>query len=627
MANGRECRCGKKYRINDTCIFHGPIERKNPEQFARYFEEYYGEKYEEFKATGEPIILDCEGFIFPSFDCPIKKFELPVNFRGATFKSGAWFYEVEFVNEANFKATTFEKEADFRGVKFKARAEFSFAVFNDGVKFGNTEFRETVIFYDTRFNSAALFLGTKFLSNAIFRFSRFTYTVAFEDVEFEKAAIFNQALFDARISFNNTKFKGVASFTKAKFVTEVRFSTAIFNSDAIFNGGIFENKADFSYTQFGANATFTAAKFQKTANFLNAKFGTNGKNDTKPISNTSFWKTEFLGNVDSRGAVFQNESDFTEAVFNSRADFRGAVFYRRASFANAIFIGRVDFGSVLFRLFATFEYAKFHNTSYFVAVGKSEKSEPSKIKPGSKVNFSYVDLLTPDARIIFDDVNLRDWSFGWTVGLPDYRLFQFEHVEWEKKGEKRKSTRDEDLALLEKGVFTCEMAAEVYRRLRKNYEDRLAYEAASDFHIGQMEMLLKNPDTHWLKKRVLWLYRAVSNFGESVGWPLIWFGALWATFFAIWLVLPARHEFAGVVNTLKMNFDWPWEWLSKTRFPDITEFGWYIWRKFWFTASNFITFPKPEGTYFERFLGGFQRFLGVTIVTFFILALRRAFRR
>jgi len=122
----------------------------------------------------------------------------------------------------------------------------------------------------------------------------------------------------------------------------------------------------------------------------------------------------------------------------------------------------------------------------------------------------------------------------------------------QKKGIKKGFKNSKPRRLIE----ATETTGEVYRRLRLNYESRLAYEAASDFHIGQMEMLLTNPATPVFKKFFLRWYRRLSNFGESVELPLLWFLLLWAIFTAIWLVVPLV---APVEDILAGHVTTPWK--------------------------------------------------------------------
>jgi hypothetical protein len=106
-------------------------------------------------------------------------------------------------------------------------------------------------------------------------------------------------------------------------------------------------------------------------------------------------------------------------------------------------------------------------------------------------------------------------------------------------------------------------------------------------------MLLKNRDTNWAKRFFLGLYGAVSYFGECVWLPLVWLAVLYvASVYFYWsssqgLSEAFRSAFLGFV-TLKIK-----------------------------------TYAGPGGW----LIPSLQRILGIPIITLFILALRRAFRR
>jgi uncharacterized protein YjbI with pentapeptide repeats len=566
--NVPSCRRGAiKNSKSGRCAFHAPLGEKEPEKFWKKFEDYF--KTTHAKLTGGDLetVLDCTGFIFPDTGNKFKTrvFEMKACFENAEF-GRANFAKAEFKQTADFSKALFKDKAEFNNTKFNGRVLFNSTKFERDALFGQVEFAGYVSFYATEFKRVTIFSLSKFKDETSFEYSRFGHSknqsAIFADVQFEGDADFSETSFAGQLNLRKSTFKFECRFIKAKFSDDVDFEEAKLIGDADFSGAAFNGRGIFHYTEFGAKATFATAVFNSFAHFEKAKFG-------------------------------------------------------NASFDSTVFKSRVDFGGVTFVSRASFQYAKFHNIGHFVAIGKSEGLGPSKIKTDSEVYFSYVDLFTPDARLIFDALNLRDWSFGWTVGLSDYRLFQFEDVEWKKKGDNRKFTRDEDLAINEKGEFLCEMAAEVYRRLRKNYEDRLAYDTASDFHIGQMEMHLLNPSTSKPKKFFLWWYKWISNFGESVGRPLWWFTGLWLVFALIWSLKGFEYNGGSV------NLDLPRPWLMAPGFELAKDIG----RGLLYSLKTFLSLPDLKEGVLSQTLGAVQRLAGASIATLFILALRRAFRR
>jgi len=614
------------------CTLHAPLGEKDSEKFWTEFEEHFEKAEAEVKAGDLEAVLNCTGFVFPDTGTKFKSrvFEMKVLFENAEFVK-ADFAGIEFKQPVDFSKALFKDKAEFKDSTFSRRALFNTTKFERDALFGKVEFGAFVSFYATEFKRFTFFSHSKFHGEATFKYSRFAQnkneSTLFADVIFEGDADFSETTFYGQLNFRNSRFKLNCHFKKSVFSDDVDFEKANLGVDADFSGAAFGGRGIFCYAEFEGSAAFSNATFEGFADFEHANFAgtTIGEREQREI--ISFWNVKFKSGADFVSTLFLGPTTFQNTEFAGKANFSGSTFHDVAHFYNVTFGQETFFAYTAFLEGAAFRYSRFFDVTYFLGVSGEPGINKSIIPAGTEIEFSRVYVFGRNTRVIFDKVNLRDWSFSRTAGIGDHNSAVFEDVIWEKSGDKRKKTKDDDIACRTKRRLDFEAAAEVYRRLRKNYEDRLAYAEAGDFHIGEMEMMLAGnlfgkPKLYFLK----W-YKRLSNFGESVGWPLVWFIGLWATFFAIWLILPARHEFAGIVNTLKGNFYSPWEWLSKTRLPDITEFGWYIWDKFWFTVKTFFTFPRPEGSNFEQAVGAGQRFLGVTIIAFFILALRRAFRR
>ena len=158
--------------------------------------------------------------------------------------------------------------------------------------------------------------------------------------------------------------------------------------------------------------------------------------------------------------------------------------------------------------------------------------------------------------------------------------------------------------------ITYEVAAEVYRRLRRNFENRLSYAEAGDFHIGEMEMRrLGFKEKGW--KRIfnwtyifLQAYRWAGGYGERIRNPVISFLTIGIVFAGLWSLIGFPvPEGEGVKIT--------------------HNFGLAI----LFSLKTFLTLPGKAFCLVQEVVGAFQRAFGVGIITLFILALRRAFRR
>jgi hypothetical protein len=198
-----------------------------------------------------------------------------------------------------------------------------------------------------------------------------------------------------------------------------------------------------------------------------------------------------------------------------------------------------------------------------------------------------------------------------------------EHCWPEEKARRgRKRTLDEERA--EKGEISWDEAGEVYRKLRKNFEDNLAYEAAGDFHVGQMECRLRDRNRKLWDRGFTLAYKLVSGYGESVGRPLWWLLGFFALFTGFFLItgFPAADGSA---------VDWTWG------FKGFLSREWWgqLWDGISFTLRSSVSFAVPGyaenvnaklGATLPALIFTWKAF-AVIIATLFILALRRRFRR
>ncbi|PKP38374.1 MAG: hypothetical protein CVT98_05135 [Bacteroidetes bacterium HGW-Bacteroidetes-15] len=200
--------------------------------------------------------------------------------------------------------------------------------------------------------------------------------------------------------------------------------------------------------------------------------------------NFSFIKIKFEKPVNFERATFGDGANFQSVTFGDGAYFRGATFGSEAYYRdeNDLFMGRVDF---------------------------------------SYTNFEYPDTIE------FVDVNLSKAKFLHCLNID--KIGRFEKIKWAKKGG-RKAVYDESTVMRQ----DCEYVAEIYRKLRLNYEKNLRFSEAGDFYIGEMEMRRKSVKLvgREIKNKILNLifrnisliawYRNFSYYGENYFLPVVW---------------------------------------------------------------------------------------------------------
>lgn len=319
---------------------------------------------------------------------------------------------------------------------------------------------------------------------------------------------FNKKLFEKTVFFINAEFKEGADFSDAKFKNKAYFSGAQFHNRANFSNAKFNNEAYFQRVQFNNEVYFQRVQFTNKAYFSNAQFNNRAR--------FSFTKFNYEGN-------------FLEARFNNYADFVNAKF-NEANFSGTQFIYKANFSDTQFNNRATFEDSEFHSVSSFTNAKFLSKSEDS-------ISFSNIKFHKPkDVR--FRNINLSNVSFLNT----DITEVEFLDVKWKKvpllKQFKFIGSRLAvvDEALIGKDDTTYDSVAQLYRRLRENYETNYRFAEAGEFFIGEMEMRRHKVSTRFKRFKieeviVLWfkrnfslmgLYKYLSLYGESFKLPLIW---------------------------------------------------------------------------------------------------------
>lgn len=171
-------------------------------------------------------------------------------------------------------------------------------------------------------------------------------------------------------------------------------------------------------------------------------------------------------------------------------------------------------------------------------------SELSLLKMGMADDLPYVDLtdvdILPEGILELvgrsQDLDLSRFLFLHT----DVRRVRFERVAW--AGRHRHVVFDEETLRDHLGdggspsAWSPKHVAELYRRLRINYENALRYDEAGDFFIGEMEMkrLARAPGSSpgsWLRRNgsLLSAYRLLARYGQSPRRVGAWIAGLYTT--------------------------------------------------------------------------------------------------
>jgi hypothetical protein len=231
------------------------------------------------------------------------------------------------------------------------------------------------------------------------------------------------------------------------------------------------------------------------------------------------------------------------ATFTRRADFSGATFTQDVFLSGVTFLQNASFWSATFTQYADFEKTKFYGTadwrgSQFLneVEFRHTRFEPKESNTPSAV-FSLVKFAKP-SEIVFEDVDLSRALFH----NCDVSAVSFTHsAQWAKrKGNSGLMVFEEEILLkpefahLQEGYGPIDHGAveQIYHQLQKNYDSRLDYRKANNFHYGEMEMKrLAVPVSRWPQWPRRWqhrkwnfiaLYQWASDYGNSYRKPLWW---------------------------------------------------------------------------------------------------------
>lgn len=451
----------------------------------------------------------------------------------------------------------------------------------------------------------------------------------FEDKEFPFSVSFLRATFAGDTEFREATFKGGTNFRGATFAGKASFRGAVFTGVAVFDRAIFKRWVHFQKAIFERWAYFKGATFNSVAYFRGVTF--------KRM--VSFRSTTFKSRVYFRKTIFESKAYFRRLSIIGRLDFQYVELPKLVSFSDVKISGELRFRETQFREDAEFRDIKTYlvdnegNGTYpDVSLGallfdNTYFHQPERMQLGGKE--------TDLGQWSFKDTNIENVNFvneEWQPKVRRRRKYEKAPLKvkfWPFKLKGRKVVYDEILASEDKDKadderrVTWEDAGQVYRRLRVKFEGELAYELTTDFHYGQMECRRLNSDRSLLHpdRVVAFLYKIVSGYGERFGLPLLWLLGSFAVFTGAFMSL--GYKPAGE-NEVIWRFCSPGEMFASGLWNWVLDLG----KAVTFTLRAAVSF-RLEGITKDPviFLAYFWKLFAVIFGTFFILALRRRFKK
>ncbi|MBI1805265.1 MAG: pentapeptide repeat-containing protein [Ignavibacteriae bacterium] len=568
MADGEPC--GLPTDIYEgrvaMCVLHATA--KDNEKFQSIIKIRIDEG---LKNSGKPYI-DFTRVVFLDFNFEsFKEFNKPLIFKGAKFEQDVSFASCRFLCS----------EIDFSDTVFEGNANFTHTGFIEGVSFINSVFKSEAIFQNTKFQGErTLFVGTRFEGNKTF----------FGEAEF----------LSEQTQFRDAHFKGNTFFHRATFRGDCT-SFAKFSTETVFGGEI----TRFYESKFLSKATyFSWVKFDSTkeTNFDGAIF----HGEVIDFSHAEF-KSE---NVTLRDTSFKSLKEY---IHFQNCWFKGL----RTLFHDTKFeSSKVDFHESVFDNAVDFKRNHEKNTAPMFEQGASIRD---------------VLFLSPE-KTTFRHVNLSQVELQGT----DLRKINFIAVEWPRyprlKIGRLEKTRlrgvfDEQLLIKQHDPSPdeVELVRSEYRQLKQNYDEATNYYIADQFYFGEME-ITRHSKKKW-KRLFSWngLYRFSSGYG------LLWTNSL-ATLCLALIIYSIMFMFSGLKIPSEngqpkryINYD------LSLNFPELKPFAEDWLQCFHYAALSLVPLKNLSGDYEPdidtRYIVIANSITVPTLVTLFILALRRRFKR
>lgn len=487
----------------------------------------------------------------PKVPSPIEKINLgQLRFPNVVFLEKLIFTDTSLIG------TYFQREASFAGALFLGDINHMVKAFSGGVTFSGADFRKSAVFSGCKISHFANFSGTKFRGDANFSQVEIVSEADFSGATFQGDSQFLSTIFSAGVDFSRSVFEAKADFSDAKigdeelFASSINFASTSFH-EATFNRAVLSLRADFSKSRFENTASFSGARFRDDVSFRRAVFGEdcyfNGARFSKLAD---FHFASFEGNAGFRGNNGRPTKSSAQAHFGTNTDLVGAHFRKRADFFGRRFgppEGRAEkliFSNAIFDGPVSFEQAEF--PCLFPVLTNTILPESTKIT-------------------IIDQ--------HWPKLKPD-PLGKFQR--YLKNGPEIYADQSPEIVRASAATLRHAMARQMLPE--------------EEHFFFRREMWGAERTGGLLRRIPVWIYGALSDYGHSIGRPVILLAALWLAGF-----------------------------LTFARFGGLSH-----WESAFFSFANMFKFFGLLGTYFEDVAASFPQQIQVaagsqTVVAFILL--------
>ncbi|MDA2912509.1 pentapeptide repeat-containing protein [Acidobacteriia bacterium AH_259_A11_L15] len=442
--------------------------------------------------------------------------------------------------------------------------------------------------------------------------AHFKGDVDLSDLEFQKKVLFQNCDF-IEANFSNTKFEEI------EFI-ECQLEKGIFDG---INGRTLrlQNVAFTGDAQFLDRIRIADAEFA----VVNAKRINLREAEIKNLHITNVVTESLFAEGASFSSVKIRESElgsvhFAAATFRRSLEVTGQVHRELSTF------GAADFDEVTFEGDVRFEGTP---TDKIFSRKKNLESRFTNVRFGR------------ECRCVFQRVDLHSCLLAGT----DLKSLELDRVDWNlENGRRILYDQSRLLASTERdnvdSALEYERIAKAYRQLRDNFEKNLEYAAASDFHVGEMEMeRLKPTGTGsrlrlWYRRylSLLAFYRHLSLYGASYERTAFWMLVTVLFFGFLYLfagIEPQPEQVRGgtpteiIIYRLDLSKSgvatlFTWNSLANYARATLLSLG-----AFSFRVQTPYRTVSAWGSFFEML----ESTIGAILIAMFLLAVRRRLKR
>jgi hypothetical protein len=368
------------------------------------------------------------------------------------------------------------------------------------------------------------FAAVSFADRADFRFSIFGDSAQFNSARFGDKAGFDSAYFGNNVRFDSVRFGDGARFESTHFGDNARFDYAHFGADAQFEFANFADRADFMSASFGGGASFGFTSFGNGASLFSACFGDNASFESATFRGEAIFSSAiFAGNFRAVDIIFCGWFGMHAAEIKGYANFSRAKWPERfedqqSAFKGCRFRDVADFETPDFTAFALFDGAEFKGR-----VLLSDPGEGQSDRLFARALKRAQDAADAERKREFEQERdahekaLRDWE----AAKPEAERAEKPKAPVDPDGEAGAEAR---LGALTGGLRTLRLAMAAQSDLAR----------AQRFYRYEAKARAKMPSEPRAAKVAAWLYRVSSDYGMSIGRPLLIFGLALLAFAALY---------------------------------------------------------------------------------------------